>query len=152
MSGRSSWHSSAYRDKIVVIQQRVDQVRPSTQYGARLLVTGQCLPLCQGPLALHLLVRGRTRPEDDLKRGTDELGISGLPEPVRQPACDLLRRRQGELTVLQRERLLRDDALGAAVALKHIRIVEHRQEAIVLVVGGEEVEAAPQGGIEPDAR
>src|SRR5262249_52883534 len=84
---------------------------------------------------------GRAR-QHSLKSQSDErLWLTRL---LRQLAGQQPRRSQRQRAVRQRQRLLRDDALAAAVALVDAGRVEQQQKLHLLLRGGAEVQAPPR--------
>lgn len=130
---------SPQRHEIIVIEQDADELCA----GGGVVCAGQGAPCGEGT------------------GGGGELGFAGGDGEELQPRCadeggffgrgfcdaggDFFRGGVDEGAVAHGERLLRDDALVAAVAVLHIGGVERGEKAVLFDVGVEEVEAAAAG-------
>ena len=137
--------------KVVVVKQDPDQVGPGPGGCiAALCRFGQFFPLVRCPSHRGVFRRARLGTQEHHERQIGRTRRSSA-EPPRVGSRRVSRSAIGRAAsstswlFVRRQRLLRHDALLAAVALLHQRLVKCRQEQISLVIGVEKVEAAPGG-------
>ena len=129
-----SWHghgrSSANRDEVVVVEQRVDQVRRARGVaGSAAFGCGSCghaASASRQAASSSAVGSPASTVRNAARMNSSSAALPGrLSQPRRRSSPP---HRSGQLAVRQRQGLLRHDALGAAIAFQHAGVVEHRQE------------------------
>src|SRR5262249_32049865 len=117
--------ASANRDEVVVVEQCLHELRPGAAagIGAHWI---QRRPALERLFTRSQLVRRGGLAENPRERLPREV----IPRSFFQPKRDLGGHGRGELAVDQRQGLLRDDALTAAIAIQWVGLVEGRQKLV----------------------